>query len=54
MILVLLGTQNKPFSRILKKIERLKKENKKVKYVDSLVNEKEEDYMPVVKLKSWK
>ena len=34
--------------------KELKKENKKVKYVDSLVNEKEEDYMPVVKLKSWK
>ena len=28
MILVLLGTQNKPFSRILKKVENLKKENK--------------------------
>ena len=28
MILVLLGTQNKPFKRILKKVEKLKKENK--------------------------
>ena len=27
MILVLLGTQNKPFSRILKKVEKLKKDN---------------------------